>query len=291
MSFVPKTALLIDPQRLSINDPHDMQIETLWLGNGRYPVLVVDNFYRDPDHVREIALGLNYLPPTGKHPGYLAMLSLSMESILSFLHRRFADFYFPTLESLQQQAHPWAFFRCEPPGSRPPRPVSQRPHVDDALLAGVLYLNLPERCRGGTGFYRHVETGAEAVIPKDVMAGRSPYANLDEAVVTKMKEQGACDAFLRWKQDNEGPAKGYDTYASSILDTPGSTGEFISDSAGGWEMTRMLAMKYNRLIVYPGFLLHSACHRPEWFGEEAASSRLTQNFFFAWPKQQDAEAS
>jgi hypothetical protein len=284
--------MIIDSQRLRINNPGDMQIETLWLGNGRYPALVIDNFYRDPDHVREIALGLHYSPPPGKHPGYHAVLSLSMESVLSFLHDRFADFYFPSLESLQRQAHPWAFFRCEPPGSRAPRPVSARPHVDDAsLLAGVLYLNLPDHCRGGTALYRHVETGAEALISPGVMAGRTPFTDLDQQVVTKMKEQGACEAFFRWKQHNEGPGKNYDTYGSAILDTPGSQDNFITDSVGGWEMTRMLAMKYNRLVIYPGFLLHSAYHRPEWFGEEAGACRLTQNFFLGWPKQQDSQVA
>lgn len=275
--------MIIDPQRLRINDPGDMQIEKLWLGNGRYPALVIDNFYRDPDYVREIALGLHYLPPTGKHPGYVAMLSLSMEPMLAFLHVHFADFYFPSLDSLQQQAHPWAFFRCEPAGSRPPRPVSGRPHVDDALLAGVLYLNLPDQCRGGTAFYRHVDTGVEAIIQKSVIAGSSPHENLDEQVVAKMKEQGAFDAFLRWMQDNEGVVRGYEKFASAILQTPGLEDNFITDSAGGWEMTQTVPMKYNRLALYPSFVLHSACYRREWFGEELASCRLTQNFFFSWP--------
>jgi hypothetical protein len=55
------------------------------------PALVIDNFYRDPDCVREIALGLHYLPPTGKHPGPLAMLSPSMEPTLAFLYEHLAQ--------------------------------------------------------------------------------------------------------------------------------------------------------------------------------------------------------
>jgi hypothetical protein len=270
--------MFIDPQRLRINDPGDMRIETLWLGHGRYPALVIDNFYRDPDHVREIALGLDYLPPlTGGHPGYLARISLSMASILAF--------YFPTLESLQRQAHPWAFFRYEPAGSRPPRPVSQAPHVDDGLLSGLLYLNLPEQCRGGTSFYRHVETGAEVLLPHSLVLGTSPHDNLDEQVVAKMKELGALDAFRRWKQGNEGDEDDHTTFHDDILHTPGSQDDFITDGAGGWEMTRMLEMKYNRLVLFPGFLIHSSYYRREWSGEEPGSWRLTQNFFLPWPKK------
>ncbi len=278
--------MFIDAERLRINDPADMRIETLWLGNGRYPALIIDNFYRDADYVRQIALGLNYLPPvTGKHPGYVGVISLGMESILAFLHARVADFYFPTLESLQRQAHPWAFFACKPAGSRPPRPVSRRPHGDQVLLAGVLYLNLPDQCRGGTSFYRHVETGAEAVLPQSVVSGTSPHANLDEEVVEKMKGLGAFDAFLRWKQDNEGDRNAYSVFHNFILNTPGSDENSITGSVGGWEMTRMLEMRYNRMVLYPGFLLHSPYHRREWFGEEPDTCRLTQNFFLGWPKK------
>jgi hypothetical protein len=32
-------------------------------------------------------------------------------------------------------------------------------HYDPYRWTGVLYLNLPEQCRGGTGFYRHRKTG------------------------------------------------------------------------------------------------------------------------------------
>jgi len=280
-----EAALLIDLQRLSINDPKDMLVRKLSFLDGRFPAIVIDNFYRDPDHVRSVALGLHYLPPSdGWHPGYSAVLSVSMEPMLRFLHGCLASFYFPTLESFLRQARPWLFHRWEPAGARKQRPVSSRPHRDDSMLAGVLYLNLPDQCRGGTAFYRHKETGTEALIPERVVSRQGPRAQVDEQVVEKMKATGALDAFLRWKQTNEGPAKGYSTYSSTILGAPGADeGFFITDSAGEWERTQLLEMKFNRLVVYPAFLMHSAYYRPEWFGTEADSCRLTQNFFFDWP--------
>lgn len=83
----------------------------------------------------------------------------------------------------------------------------------------------------------------EAVIPPSVMAGRSSHADLDEQVVAKMKDLGAFDAFLRWKQGNEGAGKGYETFVGAILRTPGADDDFITDGAGGWEMTRAVEMK------------------------------------------------
>ena len=278
--------IVIDPERLRLNDEADMRIVTLQLGGGRYPALVVDGFYRDPEHVRQVALGLDYLPPTsGRHPGYLAMLSLGMAPILEFLYRRFADFYFPTAASLLRQAHPWAFFRCEPRGSRPTRPVSQRPHIDDALLAGVVYLNLPGQCRGGTALYRHRATQVEALIPQKVVVPGGTPDELDASVVAKMKDAGAYDDFARWKQDHPGDDQGYHSYASQVLGSPGNADGFITDSTEAWEMTRLFEMRFNRLVIYPGFVLHSAYYRPEWFGDDPAGCRLTQNFFLAWPRR------
>jgi hypothetical protein len=224
-------------------------------------------------------------PSSGHHPGCIAMISLSMKPVLAFLHEHFAHFYYPTLQSLQRQAHPWAFFRYEPAGSAARRPVPREPHVDEVLLAGVLYLNRPDQCRGGTSFYRHVETGAEVVLPKSMGSGLSGYDNLDPQVVEKMKSLGALDAFEQWKQNHKGDAKDYGSFRNRILNTPGSRDDFITDSAGGWEMTRMLEMKYNRLVLYPGFVLHSPYWRREWSVDEPGSRRLTQNFFLRWPKQ------
>jgi hypothetical protein len=156
--------------------------------------------------------------------------------------------------------------------------------VDDVLLAGVLYLNLPDQCRGGTSFYRHVETGTEVLLPKSVVSGRSPHDSLDPQVVAKMRDLGAMDAFRRW-QGHDGNDDDYATFHDEIVNTPGSGDDFITDGAGGWAMTRMLEMKYNRLVLYPSFLLHSPYYRREWAIKEPGGWRLTQNFFLRWPKK------
>ena len=36
-------------------------------------------------------------------------------------------------------------------------------HIDPCFYSGILYLSLPEHCRGGTDFFRHKRTGLDRV--------------------------------------------------------------------------------------------------------------------------------
>lgn len=279
----------IDFDRLLPHDTDQMEVQLLQVGGG-YPAVVIDGFYRDPDHVRETALSLHYLcPPGGHHPGYRATLSLSLERVLQRLYEVLADRYYPTLDSLLREAMPWSFHRWgSVPEARRRRPISDRPHTDAALLAGVVYLNPPEQCKGGTGLYRHAETGVEAVLPPDVLTGvarrREHYA---PDVVERMKALGAYGKFIEWQREH--PGAGYHSFCGAVLSTPGEQGDFITASAGGWELVQVLEMKYNRLVMYPGFAIHSAYYRPEWFGTTPHTQRLTQNFFLGWPTHDAGE--
>jgi hypothetical protein len=276
--------MYIDPDRLLPNDVDRMHVQLLQVGGGGYPAAIIDNFYRDPDHVREVALGLHYLaPPAGHHPGYRAMLSLSLEPVLKSLYDCLAHQFYSSFESMLREAHPWHFHRWgKVPEARRRRPVSDRPHTDSTMLAGVVYLNPPEQCRGGTSLYRHVETGVEALLPPNVFGGFVRKDEwYDDEVVERMKAMGAYDKYLAWKEDH--PDLGYHSYSGAVLNTPGEDDDFITDSAGGWELARLLEMRYNRLVMYPGFVIHSAYYRPEWFGTTPDTERLTQNLFLKWP--------
>jgi hypothetical protein len=278
----------IDPERLQINHPGNMRIQTLWLGDARYPGLVVDNFYRDPDYVRATALGLHYVVPfAGMHPGHMALLSVPMAPILSFLYDCCAHFYYPSREGFMLTERPWTFFRIESSGSRPARPVTRTPHVDGPLLAGLVYLNLPAQCRGGTALYRHVHSRATAVIHRDAFLGRGSHANVHKDTLERMKALGAAEPYLRWK--SEGRVQDYDEYWQRIFCTRGEANGPITESTGGWERVELLEMKFNRLVLYPGFLLHSPYYQREWFGETPDSYRLTQNIFADWPEEREAE--
>ena len=93
-------------------------------------------------------------------------------------------------------------------------------HIDDSHLSGILYLTLPENCKGGTDFFRHKET----------MTDRAPI-NEDE-----MHAMGLNNIRELWDK----------------IILPQSTDE------SKWERTMRVPMRYNRLILLKPWLWHTA---------------------------------
>jgi hypothetical protein len=268
----------IDLERLLPNHPEETDIQLIEVGNGRYPALVVDNFYRDPDHMRDFALSLHYRIPPGVYPGHWAEMSLSLEAVVSSVYERFARWYFPSAAVMAAKASSWQFLNNERRAGDPPRPSSHRPHVDIGLLVGLVYLNKPEHCRGGTAFFRHQDTGAEAVLPKEIFEYRGL---IDPAIRDRVWQHGAHLPYDKARET--GLVTDYADYWKRIAETPGDEQDNIIDGHGGWDLTRVVEMKYNRLLLFPGFVLHSPQFRAEWFGNTPETWRLTQNFMFYWP--------
>lgn len=271
---------------LQPNRPEDMDVQPLELGAHRYPALVVDGFYRDPAQLRRFAMALHYKAPAGMHPGYAAVASLRLDAIVPFLFEHLGHWYFASPAAMEKEANPIHFFRMERRPNDPPRPLPQRPHADPGLLAAIVYLNEPAQCQGGTSFFRHEESGAEALFPKELIAGRCPDTRSsawkpDTATVDRLWRHGAGDCYERARDAKR--YAGYDEYWAHLNRTPGSEDGPIVGSCGGWTLTRTVEMKFNRLLLFPAFMLHSGHFRPEWFGDAPEACRLTQNIVFNWP--------
>ncbi len=56
---------------------------------------------------------------------------------------------------------------------------------------------------------------------------------------------------------------------------------FITQSNDEWDFLHLVAMKYNRLVLYKGQAFHSGYIEDGWFGESLATRRLTLNVFAA----------
>jgi hypothetical protein len=115
-------------------------------------------------------------------------------------------------------------------------------HSDDicARYASVLYLNLPEQCKGGTAFWKHAALQIDRVPSKETLTSQadSVYAEW----FYKMMER-------EWKD------------------------------LTFWQQTGMVAMKFNRFITYPTSLFHSR-YPFEGFGAGASDGRLIWICFY-----------
>jgi tetratricopeptide (TPR) repeat protein len=124
-------------------------------------------------------------------------------------------------------------------------------HVDEEvckpMYAGVLYLSLPEHCRGGTSFFRHRATGW-ATIPSAATLRDSPYADFREFQRREVVGRGERVGFAELTRRRE-----------------------------AWEPVLEVPMRANRLILYRSDYFHAIS---EVFGSTPGDARLVQLFFF-----------
>ncbi|MEG0883985.1 MAG: DUF6445 family protein, partial [Janthinobacterium sp.] len=129
-------------------------------------------------------------------------------------------------------------------------------HVDNEtgnnfnFYAGVLYLNPPEQCQGGTTFWRHQPSGWYRRLPEaDVKAGG--YASFK-------------DFQKRWLPNSK---------VQKFND--------LQEQRDSWQALLEVPMRHNRLIVYKGHYFHSISNV---FGDTPENGRLVQLFFFEVPE-------
>jgi tetratricopeptide (TPR) repeat protein len=124
-------------------------------------------------------------------------------------------------------------------------------HVDNesgdqfAFYAGVLYLNAPEQCQGGTTFWRHLPSGWERRPPEpEVRAAYPSFREFQKRWLPNTKVQ----------KFNE-----------------------LQEKRDAWQALLEVPMRHNRLIVYRGHYFHSIS---KVFGSTPEDGRLVQLFFF-----------
>ena len=111
-------------------------------------------------------------------------------------------------------------------------------HMDMCHWSGIIYLTPEAHCQGGTHFYRHRKTGWEMAPVWPGMAEAAGYATPDEALKAVMADSTSPDA---------------------------------------WEETMMFPMKFNRLVLFRGYLWHDAGRS---FGTGPDNGRLIMPLFF-----------
>jgi hypothetical protein len=118
-------------------------------------VIVIDDFYRDPDRIRRLALSLPFVrKPGATYPGREAVADRSWEDVRSRL-RRYID---EPVDAPCPKAVPFCQgkFRLALAGDQ--RSRIDRVHVDQQRWSAIVYLTRPGDCRDGLRLYRHRAT-------------------------------------------------------------------------------------------------------------------------------------
>jgi hypothetical protein len=175
-------------------------------------LIVVDDFYDDPLEVRKRALALEFPDHGGKatYAGRNSRLYLLNQQMLGMFSRLVGQPLVPARNS------PTGHFRI----SLASDVASQEIHTDPARdWAGILYLNLPEQCSGGTSFFRHRELDLDEV-PAD--------AGTIQRLGFKDREDMRMSLTTRDGKDRS-----------------------------KWELTMTVPMRFNRLILFRPWMWHS----------------------------------
>jgi hypothetical protein len=187
----------------------------------RASFLIVDDFLADPLAARRRALALGYDPgkKAGNYPGLMSDVPLDVGGMDATVSSLVGEPLIAAPDTMHGHC------RLTLKADKGVTGV----HIDPCHYSGILYLSLPEHCRGGTEFFRHRRTGLEAV-PHNIAAinaaGYDDINMLVEDVVNK---------------DTRLPSK--------------------------WERSFVAPMRFNRLILFSPWLFHNAApafgDRPE----------------------------
>jgi hypothetical protein len=184
-------------------------------------MIIVDDFLADPHEMRRQALALGYDPAfkKGNYPGLLSSRALPIAGLDAAASARAGVKLQPAAGTTHQ------FCRLTLRGDTGKSGV----HIDPCFYSGILYLSLPEHCRGGTDFFRHKPTGLDRVPQTDIELARTGYPDINRLIEEVVNG------------DTLKPAR--------------------------WERTMTVPMRFNRLILFSPWMFHNSAaafgDRPE----------------------------
>ncbi|MFZ6751440.1 DUF6445 family protein [Undibacterium sp. Ren11W] len=222
------------------------QIQTVTIGD--HQALIIDNFLEDPDAMLAIAARSEFSPYPGYaekkgYPGVRAVAPSAYSYNITTFLEPLIKAYFAVPEQLDIRKSICAFSLTTMP-TEELGPLQRTPHFDASTphhMAVLLYL-CDDR-HGGTGFYRHNASGLQQITE-----------------VTR-------ELYL-------------DTYYEEI-NAIRPDQKYFDDSNHHFSLLGVIPAKYNRLVIYHGSLLHTACINPALsIDSNPRSGRLTVNTFY-----------
>jgi hypothetical protein len=126
----------------------------------KWPTTCIDNFYTDPDKVREFALGLDYSPAeNGFWPGKRTkeLFEIDQEFMTKFCHKLMS--YYFDLEATNVRWKISSQFQLIEPYDSINDSIKNTGwiHYDDALFGGLIYLNKNPNLSSGTSLYNIID--------------------------------------------------------------------------------------------------------------------------------------
>ena len=155
-----KKYFIDEAKTFAINTPVDARVELM--GWEEIPIVYIDNFYKNPNMVRNLALKL---PPTADPRILGGVTGSRVASFFDFQHIypvwvEIAQNVFGLKKEEEEKFEASMFstpfsVNVTQSKDRPDLPHIDLPDVTSRGWAGLIYLNKGDECKGGTGFYTY----------------------------------------------------------------------------------------------------------------------------------------
>ena len=218
-----------------------IQVRRVFMGGEQQPLMIVDNVLDQPQRMIEAAANATfYKPEHTNYPGLNAPLPLSYcHTVVNSLRGPIeAAFGLARSEHLKY----FGFFAVATVDATKASPVQKIPHHDspDPNRLALVHYFCGEPY-GGTGFFRHKQTGYESIDG----AREETYVPLARKELAHV----------------EGTAK------------------FAGPDMTNYDLIGQVAAVFNRLVIYRSHVLHSALLAAAGASSDPAAGRLTANGF------------
>jgi hypothetical protein len=226
----------VDTDLIKINDELELKIE--YIPDTDHKIFIIDNFLKNPEDLRDIASKQLFEKITENengHPSWVSITNLKFNQITKTAKYITKNYYGASEEDKFKVLYQFNLFE----GGTPCNYTSILPHTDNSFFAFQIYLNLPEECEGGTNFYKHISS------------------DLDHNAEYFDPEFKRSDKYFELMEHlNEIEQNNFNTILESRQIDPEV-----------WKNIHGIEMKYNRFVMYPSYVFHSAYIEKEWFQE------------------------
>ena len=215
---------------------------------GEHQAIIIDDFLLDPQALIALAAQSQFEPYPGVedkkgYPGIRAQAPRLYSQTITELLEPLIKLNFAVPETLELRKSICAFSLTTMP-AHALGTLQCTPHFDASTphhMAVLLYLC--DHHHGGTGFYRHKATGIQQITENN----RERYLDIYYAEINARRP----------------------------------TQRYFDNSDEQFSLLAMIPAKVNRLVIYPGSLLHSACINPSRsINADPHTGRLTVNTFY-----------
>lgn len=242
--MVPSSLFALNP---------DSPVEHRTLGDRGHRLVVVDDFYLDPDRVASLANEVEFtsvFDVVRNFPGERSETEADTHHLVEAVCRHYGKTEAPEVPCI-----PFCVSRFW--GDRALEPRQRLPHVDPTLTA-LVYLNQPDDCSGGTAFYRHRPTGIDFVDfepdPRLVLFAQA--MGYRRSHFEELGYWGVLERLL------------FNPRFASDAPTPLNEGNDV------WELLDLVEMRFNRLIIYDGRIPHSMWVDPDRYRDVPRVNQL-----------------